>query len=35
MKPDNKNMINSNFPEREFLMAIQNEHKMALRETLT
>lgn len=34
MIPDNKNMINSSFPEREFLMAIQNDHKMALRETL-
>lgn len=34
MKPDNKNIINSNFQEGEFLMAIQNEHKMALRESL-
>lgn len=34
MKPDNKHMISSNFPESDFFGAIQDEHKMALRETL-
>ncbi|MCB2208524.1 MAG: tetratricopeptide repeat protein [Bacteroidetes bacterium] len=34
MKPDNKHMISSNFTESDFLGAIQDEHKMALRETL-
>jgi tetratricopeptide (TPR) repeat protein len=34
MKPDSKHMISNNFPESDFFGAIQDEHKMALRETL-
>jgi tetratricopeptide (TPR) repeat protein len=34
MKPDNKHMISNNFQESDFFGAIQDEHKIALRETL-
>lgn len=34
MKPDNIHMIDNNLPDSEFLQAIQDEHKIALRDTL-
>jgi len=34
MKPDNIHMIDNNHPDSEFLQAIQDEHKLALRDTL-
>ncbi|MEE4259981.1 MAG: tetratricopeptide repeat protein [Bacteroidales bacterium] len=34
MKPDNIHMINNDLPDGEFLQAIQDEHKLALRDTL-
>ena len=34
MKPDNKHMISNSFSESNFLGAIEDEHKIALRETL-